>query len=43
MWTTRIKNNLPFIAKRACSLTAAIYAFIGFLGAFVSMEGIFCE
>lgn len=43
MWTTRIKNNLPFIAKRACSLTAGIYAFIGFLGAFVSMEGIFCE
>ncbi|MCH3980520.1 MAG: DUF6430 domain-containing protein [Prevotella sp.] len=41
MWTTRIKNNLPFIAKRACSLTAAIYAFIGFLGAFVSLEGVF--
>lgn len=39
----RIKNNIPFIFKKACSITAAVYAILGFLGAFVSMEGMFDE
>lgn len=43
MILTRIKNNIAFIAKKACSITALIYAIIGFLGAFVSMEGIFSD
>ena len=41
MWN-RFRLNRKFIVKRAASWTAVIYAVLGFIAAFVSLDGLLC-